>query len=221
MGKLLIIKGADFSQVAVTVVTPAADGPVITISSTGSVTIVDAAAEAIYYTIDGSIPTTNSTQYNYPFTITEGTTVKAISAYSDGSTSSVVSKHFGNDTPSVWKVGTFNVGMLNDKDFTTAWNDQTNETFVFSIVTRLSSYLISLNGKSAEISVEGDYSIKTIWEWDSSTGMFIKYTNPDENTQSYSYSGTNDISITIQHKDGASTMYITDVEASNVNVTTF
>lgn len=94
MGKILIIKGADFSAVAVDKVTPTGDGPTITISSTGRVTIIDSIAEAIYYTTDGSTPTISSTAYSGVFTVARGTTVKAISAYASGSTSSIVSKKY-------------------------------------------------------------------------------------------------------------------------------
>lgn len=47
-----------------------------------------------YYTTDGSAPTSSSTLYSAPFTITETTTVKAISYDKDGNASSVASKTF-------------------------------------------------------------------------------------------------------------------------------
>ena len=54
----------------------------------------------IYYTTNGSDPTTSSTQYSAPFTVSSNTTVKAISA-KDGETSDVVSAtyEFGTATP--------------------------------------------------------------------------------------------------------------------------
>jgi hypothetical protein len=92
MGKFIVIKNADFSNVSVEVVTPTTLG--ISITSAGSVTISDEAATAIYYTIDGSTPTTSSTQYTGAFNVSSGTTVKAISLYATGSTSVVVSKEY-------------------------------------------------------------------------------------------------------------------------------
>lgn len=90
MGKFIVIKNADFSNVSVAVVTPTTLD--ISITPAGSVTISDDAATAIYYTIDGSTPTTSSTQYTGAFNVLIGTTVKAISLYATGSTSVVVSK---------------------------------------------------------------------------------------------------------------------------------
>ena len=51
-----------------------------------------------YYTTDGSNPTSNSTLYSAPFTLTETTTVKAISYDKDGNASSVASKKFEKET---------------------------------------------------------------------------------------------------------------------------
>lgn len=91
MGKILIINGANFSQVAVGVVTPEGFAPTITISDAGNVTITDARAIAIFYTTDGTTPTTSSTQYSSSFTVTFGTTIKAVSVYASGGMSTVVS----------------------------------------------------------------------------------------------------------------------------------
>jgi hypothetical protein len=63
---------------------PAASTPVITpssgtFSSSQTVTITDATAgSTIYYTLDGSQPTTASTQYTASFTVSTTTTVKAV-----------------------------------------------------------------------------------------------------------------------------------------------
>lgn len=94
MGKILIIKGADFSQVAVGKVTPP-ETPVIMITSTGSVTIVCEGAMNIYYTTNGSTPTTSSNKYTAAFSVSSGTTVKAIAEFENGSISAVASKKFG------------------------------------------------------------------------------------------------------------------------------
>ncbi len=51
-----------------------------------------------YYTTDGSDPTSSSTLYSAPFTLTETTTVKAISYDKDNNASSVVSKIFEKET---------------------------------------------------------------------------------------------------------------------------
>lgn len=97
MGKILIIKDADFSQVAVGKVTPPGT-PVITITSAGSVTIVCEGAMNIYYTTNGSTPTTSSNKYTTAFSVSSGTTVKAIAEFENGSISAVASKTFGTVT---------------------------------------------------------------------------------------------------------------------------
>ena len=110
MGKILIIKGADFSSVAVekVPVTPPpvepTSQPVITISSSGRVTISCSGATNIYYTTNGSIPTTSSTRYTSEFTVSNGTTVKAIAEFSSGTTSSVVSKTYSSGETDAEKV---------------------------------------------------------------------------------------------------------------------
>lgn len=93
MGKILIIKGADFSAVAIGQANPIGS-PVITITSGGSVTIACKGATNIYYTTNGSTPTTSSTKYTSAFNVSTGTTVKAIAEFSGGTTSSVASKTY-------------------------------------------------------------------------------------------------------------------------------
>ena len=60
---------------------------------TSEISIEAAAGMEVYYTLDGTDPTTASTKYAAPFTITETTTVKAI-AYDGQKSSDVVEKTF-------------------------------------------------------------------------------------------------------------------------------
>jgi hypothetical protein len=67
----------------------------------GSIEVAIACATngaTIYYTLDGSVPTAESTQYTAAFTLTETTTVKAI-AVKDGETSDVAEATFTSVVP--------------------------------------------------------------------------------------------------------------------------
>ncbi len=64
--------------------------PTITHNDNGTFTITAAEGATIYYTTNGSIPTTSSTQYAGPFEQSNATTIKAI-AVSGGNSSSVAS----------------------------------------------------------------------------------------------------------------------------------
>ena len=91
MGKALIIKGANFSQVAVDTIDIAVDQPTIAITILGQVTITSPNGEDIFYTTDGSTPTNASTKYTGAFSVQNGTTVKAV-CYFGGNYSEVASQ---------------------------------------------------------------------------------------------------------------------------------
>jgi len=76
MGKAIIIKGANFAQVAVDTLEINVSAPSIGISLGGEVTIVS--DNDVYYTTDGTTPTKQSTKYTAPFTVALNTTVKAV-----------------------------------------------------------------------------------------------------------------------------------------------
>lgn len=91
MGKALIIKGADFSQVAVGQIDIIVGQPTIAITIAGQVTISSASGDDIYYTTDGSRPTSASTKYTSAFNVQPNTTVKAV-CYNGSNYSDVVTK---------------------------------------------------------------------------------------------------------------------------------
>lgn len=91
MGKALIIKGADFSQVAVDTIDIVVGQPTISIDLFGNVTITSPNGEDIYYTTDGSTPTNQSTKYTAAFNVALNTTVKAV-CYLGGNYSEVASR---------------------------------------------------------------------------------------------------------------------------------
>ena len=77
--------------------TPTVTAPTISgttpFSETTQVTITGPEDARVYYTTDGSTPTSESTLYSEPFTLSATTTVKAI-AINDGNASSVTTKLF-------------------------------------------------------------------------------------------------------------------------------
>lgn len=91
MGKAIIIKGANFSQVAVGQIDIVVGSPTIAITIAGQVTISSASGDDIYYTTDGSTPTTASTKYTAAFNVQPNTTVKAV-CYNGSNYSDVVTK---------------------------------------------------------------------------------------------------------------------------------
>lgn len=85
MGKYIEIKSADFSQVSLETVIVVRNGPDI-FQKDNKVYIVANGASAIYYTIDGTTPTTNSILYTQPLIINKLTTIKAIAVINGIST---------------------------------------------------------------------------------------------------------------------------------------
>ena len=77
------------AKISKTYTLPTCATPSISISS-GTVTITcDTTGASIYYTINGSTPTTSSTLYTSSFSVAEGTTVKAIAVKTNYNNSSV------------------------------------------------------------------------------------------------------------------------------------
>lgn len=84
--------GSGSGSVTTTVAAPTISGTT-PFAETTSVTMSGPAGASIYYTVDGSTPTSSSTQYSAAFTLSDTTTVKAI-AVKDGVSSSVASRTF-------------------------------------------------------------------------------------------------------------------------------
>jgi len=76
---------------------PTITGDANTFFTSKTVTITAADGAAIYYTLDGSNPTTSSTRYTQPFEITNTTTVKAIAVEDGKNASSIASETFEKD----------------------------------------------------------------------------------------------------------------------------
>ena len=88
------------------------EAPTVTISTSGSVTLACATSgAAIYYTTDGSAPTSSSTKYSSAFTVASGTTVKAI-AVKDGTSSSVTSQTYTKASVSAPVISITSAGVV-------------------------------------------------------------------------------------------------------------
>ena len=95
--KAIAYKGELYSEVASKTITKIVEKPVIAgetpFDSSTEVTITAAEGASIYYTNDGSTPTSGSTAYSEALTLEATTTIKAI-AVKGGITSEVASKTF-------------------------------------------------------------------------------------------------------------------------------
>ena len=66
-------------------------------NSTSEITITCTGATGIYYTTDGVTPTTSSTPYSTPFTVSTGATIKAIATHAGYLNSDVATKYIQSD----------------------------------------------------------------------------------------------------------------------------
>ena len=96
--KAIAYLGSDCSDVSIYNV-PTYYKPTISYdNSTSEVTITCTGATGIYYTTDGSTPTTSSTAYSAPFVVSSGVTINAIATHPGYLVSDVATKYIqGND----------------------------------------------------------------------------------------------------------------------------
>jgi hypothetical protein len=132
MSKVIVIKGADFSANSIATTQIGVDNPTISISLEGVVTITPASETFLtYYTTDGTIPTSSSTLYSSPFSVTDNTIVKAVS-YSGSISSVVTSVTYNAPLYSLTNATTFSGTTQLDTGVTTYYN--TNDyTFLIDL----------------------------------------------------------------------------------------
>jgi hypothetical protein len=119
MGRKLVIKGADFSSVAVDLVKGT---PVINVTR-GNVTIEAVGSRYIYYTTNGSTPTQQSAVYTGHFTVEDNTVIKTIAEYEDGTISEVVTYTY------TMKTYIFGISDSLFTDASKAWDDSTTRGY--------------------------------------------------------------------------------------------
>jgi hypothetical protein len=91
-------------------------------SSTQSVTITGDTGASLYYTTDGSTPTTSSTLYTGSFNVSTSTTVKAIAVQS-WATSSVVTSYVQIDSTATFTKNQLQLWLKADNDVTQSSNN--------------------------------------------------------------------------------------------------
>ncbi len=141
------------SQVVVTI-TPEGTVTPPTISGTtpflGETTITITADDeaTIYYTTDGTDPTTSSTQYSAPFTLGATTTVKAIAVESGKTPSEVAEKTFTKQTVMTVAEALTLIEGLEE-------NESSDFVYVKGVVTQVESYSDKYNSITYSIADEG------------------------------------------------------------------
>ena len=123
----------------------------------------ETAGASLYYTTDGSDPTTSSTLYTAPFTINETTTVKAIAYDANNNASSVASKEFVKNAPSAL--------MLEPM---CASQDANNVKIELQLVNS-SSNLIGFNIEVAKQDLNGNYCSSIQWVKDDTDGTWAGF----------------------------------------------
>jgi YD repeat-containing protein len=103
-----------------TVTSPYKDSVSVTLSVYGT-------AGSIYYTLDGSTPTTNSTLYTGPITLTKTTTIKAINVTSSGTSDTSALTYYVDASPPV-------INYINyDNDWGSYYHIDSGQTFNKSV----------------------------------------------------------------------------------------
>jgi hypothetical protein len=150
--------------------TPKAAAPIFsplgaTYGSPQSITISDATSGAvIYYTTNGSTPTTSSTRYSGPFTISTSTTVKAIAAASGYSNSQVTTAAYaiqiGSVTvsPTSLTFASTTVGTTSAAQAVTLQNGTSSAVSVSSI-TASGDFVVTSNGCGTSVAAGASCSI--------------------------------------------------------------
>lgn len=168
--------------------------PIISFDGTNVSIETTTSGAAIYYTVDGTDPSSSSTQYTAPFAITETTTVKAIAIAQDFENSEIASmKCFISDDNGKW-VLIRNISEVVEGDYVITWN---NEYYLPSNTPASSnpgvgSGILASNGK-----LNNEVTDDMIWKFtgDNDNGFTISTTINSTSYYLKSTNSTNGISI--------------------------
>ena len=70
----------------------------------GAVRLSSPGGERIHYTLDGSVPTSQSAVYSAPLSLAQGGSVEAVAISADGRLGMIAAKNFAGEAPLGWKI---------------------------------------------------------------------------------------------------------------------
>ena len=188
-----VVTAEYFVNVMETVATPTITAESSTFETTLDVTLACETADAsIYYTLDGTVPTAESTPYNAPITLAATTTVKAIAVKAGMNNSAIAEATFTKLEPAVPVDYTriTSLDQLQDGDkviFAARYDD--DETHYYVAPTRIASNRfngVAVEAENEIITPDVDSVVWTV----KIAGDTYKFVNASNDTLGYGTSGT-------------------------------
>jgi hypothetical protein len=133
--------------------------PVISISGTSAIISCSTSGATIYYTLNGATPTTSSTQYSSPITLSGACTIKAIAVKSGMNDSSVASEPY--PPSSTWRDYVTSAENVTNNEFVAAYVDA-NDNLIYGVREDDSIYSVDISSDSTDQSYGGDEVLSAI-----------------------------------------------------------
>lgn len=133
--------------------------PTISISGSTATISCSTSGATIYYTTNGNTPTTSSTQYSSPITLSSACTIKAIAIKSGMTNSSVTSKSYSPS--STWRDYVASAENVANNEFVAAYVDA-NNNLIYGVREDDSIYSVDISSDSTDQSYGGDEVLSAI-----------------------------------------------------------